>query len=90
MLLVKRTYGVLRGLLASGRTTVKIYREWLGGSETIDTDVEADYVEFVTMTIQDEDAAEELMARINRLGVGQYLYVNESEPWALERYSKAD
>lgn len=63
---------------------MKIYREWLGGSEEIDVSSQLGLDYFLLDVVQNEDAGNHLIERIIQ---EDEVVVNESEPQYIERYT---
>lgn len=63
---------------------MRIYREWLGGAEELDLGVEDMRRYFIDDIIQDEEAGEEMIARILE---EEEVVTNEHDPIYIERYT---
>lgn len=62
-----------------------VTREWLGGSERIDLGTRDGLRYFARDVMQDYDAADELIERIEQEGC---VVININEPAFIERYTK--
>jgi hypothetical protein len=65
---------------------MRIYREWLGGSEEIDLSTEAGYNYFAYEVTQDDEAADEVIRQLRNSVTGEVV-INTHDPVYIERYT---